>query len=296
MIEDAKFICYTNIVIKLLEKLMAKSISVIGVGNIARAFLSALSTLNGKFEIPNGAVTLYNRTPEKINDLKAAGYNVTDDIRSAAESGDIIFLGVKPQNLGEIFAKLRELGADLESKIIISPCAGVSTGALCALSGSRYAVRIMPNTPMSIGKGVTEICRSKDVSDKDFQYICRVFSMCGEVYTINEDEFNAMTAATSSAVALVYRLIDAFKKGAEEYGASSPQLENAIAKTFIGAAEMLMSSTKSSEELVREVRSPKGATEQALLVFDRDGIDKTISDAIRACADRCAELGADYEK
>ncbi|MBR6741906.1 MAG: pyrroline-5-carboxylate reductase [Clostridia bacterium] len=275
---------------------MAKTFSVIGVGNIARAFLSALSTLSGKFEIPKSAVTLYNRTPEKINDLKAAGYNVTEDIKAAAECGDIIFLGIKPQNLGEIFTKLRSLGADLENKIIISPCAGVSTDALCALSGSKYAVRIMPNTPMSIGKGVTEICRSKDVSDKDLQYICRIFSMCGEVYTVSEDEFNAMTAATSSAVALVYRLIDAFKKGAEEYGATSSQLENAIAKTFIGAAEMLMSSPKTSEELVREVRSPKGATEQALLVFDKDEIDKTIADAIRACADRCAELGAEYEK
>ena len=275
---------------------MNKTYSVIGVGNIARAFLSALSGLNGKFTVPNSTVTLYNRTENKISDLKAAGYNTVPTAIDAAMAGDIIFLGVKPQNLKEIFSALRNSGADLSRKLIISPCAGVTCEDLARLSGCNAVIRIMPNTPMQIGRGVTEICRSSSVSDRDYQYICRVFSMCGEVITVSEDEMNAMTAATSSAVALVYRLICAFADGAKQYGATNAQLENAVAKTFIGAAEMLMSSDKSADELVAAVRSPKGATEQALLVFDEKNIDGIIADALRACADRCRELGEECSK
>ena len=273
---------------------MNKKFSVIGVGNIARAFISALSTLSGKFEVPASTVTLFNRTPEKIADLKAKGYKTAPTMADAANAGDIIFLGVKPQNLKEVFTAIRSEGADLSTKIIVSPCAGVTCSDLAELTGCERIIRIMPNTPMQIGKGVTEICRSAGVSDKDFQYICRVFSMCGEVITVNEDDMNAMTAATSSAVALVYRLICAFSKGAEDCGAQTKNIENAVAKTFIGAAEMLMTSDKSADELVAAVRSPKGATEQALLVFDDKNIDGIIADAMKACADRCEELGKEY--
>ncbi len=273
---------------------MNKTFSIIGVGNIARAFLSALSSLSGKFEVPNMAVTLYNRTPEKINDLKAKGYKTTQSMTEAASASDIIFLGIKPQNLKEVFGAIKSEGADLRGKIIVSPCAGVTCNDLTELTGCSSVIRIMPNTPMQIGKGVTEICRSASVSDKDYQYVCRIFSMCGEVITVNEEDMNAMTAVTSSAVALVYRLICAFAKGAEEYGAQSKNIEDAVAQAFIGAAEMLISSDKSADELVAAVRSPKGATEQALLVFDNKNIDGIISEAIKACADRCEELGEEY--
>lgn len=275
---------------------MNKTFSVLGVGNIARAFLSALTNLSGKFEVPNSTVTLYNRTPEKIADLKGKGYKIASSMAYAAKASDILFLGVKPQNLKEVFAAIKADGVDLNDKMIVSPCAGVTCEQLAAMTGCNAIIRIMPNTPMQIGKGVTEICRSASVSDKDFQYVCRIFSMCGEVYTINEDEMDAMTAVTSSSVALVYRLICAFSKGAEECGAKNKNIENAVAKAFIGAAEMLMTSDKSADELVAAVRSPKGATEQALLVFDNKNIDGIICEAIKACSDRCAELGEEYGK
>ena len=273
---------------------MNKTFSVIGVGNIARAFLSALSTLSGRFEVPCSTVTLYNRTPEKIEDLKKKGYTIAATAADAAVASDIIFLGIKPQNLKEVFGKLNADGADLSQKLIVSPCAGVTCADLCALTGCERIVRIMPNTPMQIGKGVTEVCRSAAVSDKDFQYICRIFSMCGEVITVNEDDMNAMTAVTSSSVALVYRLICAFSNAAKEYGAQTKNIESAVAKAFVGAAEMLMTSDKSADELVAAVGSPKGATEQALLVFDDKNIDCIIAEAIKACADRCEELGSEY--
>lgn len=273
---------------------MNKTFSVIGVGNIARAFLSALSSLNGKFEVPNSSVTLYNRTQEKINDLKAKGYKSASAIADAAKASDIIFLGIKPQNLKEVFYDVKAEGADLSKKIIVSPCAGVTCADLEALTGCPSVIRIMPNTPMQIGKGVTEVCRSASVSDKDFQYICRIFSMCGEVITVNESDMNAMTAVTSSSVALVYRLICAFARAAEECGAQTKNIENAVAQAFVGAAEMLKSSDKSADELVAAVRSPKGATEQALLVFDDKNIEGIICDAVKACADRCEELGREF--
>ncbi len=278
------------------EIIMNKTFSVIGVGNIARAFISALSTLSGKFAVPNSTVTLYNRTAEKINDLKNKGYKTADNMTDAVNASDIIFLGIKPQNLKDVFGAIKADGADLSGKMIVSPCAGVTCADLCALTGCASIIRIMPNTPMQIGKGVTEICRSASVSDKDFQYICRIFSMCGEVITVNEEDMNSMTAATSSAVALVYRLICAFTKAAEDCGAKTKNIEDAVAKTFIGAAEMLITSDKSADELVAAVRSPKGATEQALLVFDNNNIDGIISEAVKACADRCKELGEEYGK
>ena len=274
---------------------MNKSFSVIGVGNIARAFLNALDQMSGKFEIPKNSVTLYNRTPDKISGLLAAGYNSATSAAQAAAAGDYIFLGVKPQNLAQIFTDIKNSKVDLSSKTIISPCAGVTCKAISALSGASSVIRIMPNTPMQIGKGVTEICRTDNVSDRDYQYICRIFSVCGEVISIKESEMNAMTAATSSAVAYVYRMISAVCNAASASGADTPMLERAVAKTFIGAAEMLLASEHTADELVAAVRSPNGTTEQALRVFDQHNLEEIISEAVKACADRAEELGNECE-
>ncbi len=268
---------------------MFKKLSVIGVGHIARAFLSAVTAGDGAFTPAD--VTLWNRTPEHIDDLIRAGHPRAKTPEDAFVAGELVLLGVKPQNYAALLSRIAEAGCDPAGRIVITPAAGVSSAAVSERLGGCGVVRIMPNTPIAIRRGVIAVCQNGRVPDKAFQEICRLLSRCGSVYRVAETEMDGMTAATSSATAYVYRFIRAITEAGRSCGVDLPQLEKAVAETFIGASELLLSSGKPAEELIAAVRSPNGTTEQALAAFDRLGLERIVEKAMLACADRAGELG-----
>ena len=268
---------------------MNRTFSIIGCGHIARVFLSALDSLDGKYAVPHSSVTLYNRTPEHISDLAEKGYRIAASAAEAFAAGNTVFLGVKPQDLRTAAAQLGE--SPREEKLLLSPIAGEELSLVVALTGCRRVVRLLPNTPISVGRGVTAVCRTDAVNDRDFEYVCRVFSLSGSVYAVAEKEMNAMCAATSSGVAFALRLLTAMSSAAQTAGAETPQLDRAIAETILGAAELCLRSGKTCEQLLNEIRSPNGTTHAAMNALDRQDFDGAVAAAVSACAARAAELG-----
>ena len=268
---------------------MFKKLSVIGVGNIARAFLSAVTTGDGALSPAD--ITLCNRTPEHIDDLIRQGFSRAPTPGEAFASGDLVFFGVKPQNYPAVLSEIAATGCSAQKKTVVTPAAGVTLSSVSDRLGGCGVVRIMPNTPIKIRRGVIAVCKNELVSDRDFQNICRLLSRCGSVYRVEEAEMDGMTAATSSATAYVYRFIRAITEAGRSCGVELPQLEKAVAETFIGAAELLLTSGRPAEELIAAVRSPNGTTEQALAAFDRLGLERIVEKAMLACKDRAAELG-----
>jgi pyrroline-5-carboxylate reductase len=145
---------------------------------------------------------------------------------------------------------------------------------------------------MLIGEGVSVVCRNKNASKEDFDFVNSVFASAGSTVLIDECEMNRMIGVTSSSPAYVFKFINAMYLSALEQGLSDQGLLDAICDTVIGSATLLKSSQDSPNDLISKVASKGGTTEQALYALDENGFDEAINKAMKACTRRADELGA----
>jgi pyrroline-5-carboxylate reductase len=144
---------------------------------------------------------------------------------------------------------------------------------------------------MTIGMGVSVICKNEKISVEDFSFIESVFASSGSTLLIDEKDMNAIIGVTSSSPAYVFKFINAIFLGAKAQGLDSKELLNTICDMVIGSATLLKQSTDTPEELISKVASKGGTTEQALIKLDDGEFDETIKQAMIACTNRADELG-----
>ncbi len=266
---------------------MRNSLAIIGAGNMGCAIANGI--LLSEMIDPSRLI-LMRRNIDKLADFSCRGCVVTSDIESACKEADAVMLGVKPQMFAEIMPQVAPF---VDGKLVISIAAGVTVETMQkALPGAKI-VRVMPNTPLMVGRGVSAICYGEGVCDEDKTFAEKIFSSAGMCFVIDESLMNAVPAVTSSSIAYFARIMGDMYNWAKENGFDTlgeKELIDMIALSAIGTAEIIMKKNMAPDELVRAVASPKGTTEEALKTFDRMGLDETISAAMTACTNRANEL------
>jgi len=261
---------------------MNKKLAFLGVGNMASAIINGINAEN---------VCLYDKLTEKCDAFASRGYITAKNASEAVRYADYVFVAVKPQNIPELFAELKESGTDVSGKVFISIVAGLPISAFRdGLGCDAAVVRTMPNTPMMIGKGVTALTRNELVSDEDFTAACDMFRTVSEIIVLPEEKMNAIISVTSSAPAYVYLFIEAIRASAVSQGIDDPELLGLICSMVTGSAEMVRQSDKTPAELIRMVTSPGGTTERAMKVFEECGFTDMVNKAMLACTARAEEL------
>ena len=274
---------------------MSKKIAFIGVGNMAAATLAGITAQNKDMS----DIILYNRHREKIEKYRQCGAFIADSLRQAVEAADYVLLCVKPQNFSDILPQLSSCD-NVSSKVFVTMAAGitmktVSDAAMCA-----PVVRVMPNTPMLIGKGVIAACRNESTTDEDFKFVCDMFALSGNVIRIDESEMNRIISVTGSSPAYVFMMIRAMYEGAcaqgllcddDAHGLTQKELLDSICDTIIGAAELMKAEDKTPDEQIATVASKGGTTERAIAELERYGFDAAIISAMKKCTERADELG-----
>ena len=198
-------------------------------------------------------------------------------------------LSVKPQNFCEILPELAAV-AGIEEKLIITIAAGISVETVKTALHGAPVVRVLPNTPMLIGMGVSVICRADDGSPEDFAFVCGVFEASGSVTVIDEAEMNRIISVTSSSPAYVFAFIDAICRGATAQGLDGDALLPAVCDMVIGSATLLRDGGLTPAEQIARVTSKGGTTERAMATLASHGMDGIIREAMQACTDRADEL------
>lgn len=265
---------------------MNKTISFIGAGNMAFAIIGGLTNAASSLPVPKSNITLFDANTAQYDKFEG-DFNIAATLSDALKA-DIIFLAVKPQNYASVLSEFN--GTNLDGKIIISIAAGISTEYIESMVGKCAVVRTMPNTPLLVGKGLTALCRNKNVSDADFDLVEQIFEASGTTIRIDESEMNKIIPATSSSPAYVFLFIKAICDGAAAQGLKCDDIRKAVCDAVIGSATLARESELSLEALIRMVTSPKGTTEQAMNVFYADGFESMIAKAMDACLKRADEL------
>ena len=267
---------------------MSYKLAVIGVGNMARAVISGIQ----KSTVDVSEILLYDKNTSQYDLLEdgRCAYVQCDSVKYAVDMADCVLLSVKPQNFPDVLSEIKDVVGSA-SKLYITIAAGISVDTVSQALKNAPVIRVLPNIPMTIGEGVSVVCKNDSVNPSDFEFVCSLFRSAGSTVLIDESEMNRIIGVTSSSPAYVFKFIDAIYKGAISQGISTDGLINAICDVFIGSAMLLKQSGEAPEVLISKVASKGGTTEKALAVLEERDVDGIISDAMTACTKRADELG-----
>jgi len=266
---------------------MKQKIAFIGIGNMAGAIIGALSQSSG---ICPSDIIFFDKNPDQYERF-AEGYIRADSITDAVSAADCVFLCVKPQNMREVLSEIPSVCCG--STLFVSIAAGITIDTITSYLGEHTPIiRVMPNTPLLIGSGVTALCRNEAVTEEDYAFTRDLFAVSGNVFDAKEKDINAITALTASSPAYVYLFIKAMADSGRALGieATDEELIKMAANAVIGSAKMLLSSDKSPDELIRMVTSPNGTTEKAMAVFYKRDFTGIVNEAMQDCTKRAEEL------
>ncbi len=265
---------------------MNKKIGFIGAGNMATAIIGGL--LGNKLKSAE-EILVFDLDESKLSAMAEKGIASTATGAELVDKTDIIVLAVKPQNYDEVLSEIK--AAVNENKIFVTIAAGISIEYVRRGIGKNCpAVRVMPNTPLLLGKGATAMCRSGNISDEDFDEVYNMFALSGEVAILPEEQMNAVIAVNGSSPAYVYLFAKSMVDYAVSVGIDRDTALRLVCKTFEGSAEMLRSGNDTPEELIKKVCSKGGTTIEAMNVLYERDVPRAINDAMAACTKRAGEL------
>jgi pyrroline-5-carboxylate reductase len=217
------------------------------------------------------------------------GITVTTDNLTAAQSADILLLGVKPLQVADL---VREIAPALTlKKLVISFAASVGTAAIEAACGHDVAiVRAMPNTPAAQGAGITAIARGSHVSDEQLALAQHLFSTVGRTVVIDEKHMDAVTGLSGSGPAFLYIIIEALAEAGVNVGLPRDIATLLAAQTTYGAAKMVLETGAHPALLKDEVTTPAGCTVDGILELEEGGLRVTLIKAVKRASERARQL------
>jgi pyrroline-5-carboxylate reductase len=255
----------------------------IGCGNMGGAIATALSKSTKDI-----LVTDRSGKAAVLAQKLGIGYGSAGQI---AEHCDVIFLGVKPHMMKDCLRPFQE-ALRQRKPLLISMAAGLEIRKIEEFAGCRLPViRIMPNTPTAIGKGVIPYCHNGLVSEGAVASWLNDMRFCGLLDQLEERLMDAASALSGSGPAYMYVLLEALADGAVASGIPREKALNYAAMTMVGAAEMYLETHIHPGALKDAVCSPGGSTIAGLRELENHGFRGAAMDCVMAAYRKNLELG-----
>ncbi|MEQ9518067.1 MAG: pyrroline-5-carboxylate reductase [Parvibaculum sp.] len=262
----------------------------IGAGKMGGAMLSGW--LAGRLQGAQVHLRDPNPPAEMAKLVATQGLKLNFSIEDiAAEAPRVVVLAVKPQIMDAVLPELKPLVRP--GTLFLSIAAGVGLDRIEAGLGSGAAiVRTMPNTPASVGKGITAAIGNAHITPEDRALCDELLSAIGAVVWLRQEaEMDAVTALSGSGPAYVFALAETMAAAGEQLGLD-PVLAKKLARaTVAGAGAMLDVLPEDVSDLRRNVTSPGGTTAAALdVLLGDEGLWQLMRNAMNAARARSREL------
>jgi pyrroline-5-carboxylate reductase len=264
---------------------MSIKLGVIGGGVMGCAIVSRLLT-SGTYQ--SAEIIISEPTHSQREFLQQQyGVQVTDDNNLAAMA-PILLLAIKPQVFDKVVADLSQPNS---TQSIVSILAGVSIAQLERAFPDQAVVRAMPNTPATVGMGMTAISIGTHVQSQHLAAATQIFQAVGEVVTVPESLMDAVTGLSGSGPAYVAIAIEALADGGVAAGLPRQIADRLALQTVLGTATLLKESLLHPAQLKDRVTSPGGTTIAGVAKLEQAGFRSALIEAVIAAANRSQELG-----
>jgi pyrroline-5-carboxylate reductase len=260
----------------------------LGAGKMALALVHGM--LRAKLCSPSDIV-VSSRSRAGIESLVVAtSVHAVASNAEAVAAADVVVLCVKPL---DAVKALRAAGSDWSGKLLISVATGLKISALQEAAPGSRVVRAMPNTAAMVGKSATAVAADESASREDLETAEKIFRAVGEVFSVGENQLDAVTGLSGSGPAYIYLVMEALSDGGVACGLPRKLALELAIQTIQGAAEMA-ASTKEHPALLREmVTSPGGTTIAALTALENAATRAAFIGAVQAAARRSKELSGE---
>lgn len=261
---------------------MNKKIGFIGCGNMGSAMIGGMVKA-GIVEGSNVYVADHHeKNFAKVNEF---GVNTTLDNKEVAKNVDILFLSVKPYLYKDVISQIKE---DVkEDVIIVAIAAGQSTKDVEEYFGRAVKViKVMPNTPALVREAMSAVSPNEYITEPELNDVLTILNSFGKAEIVKESLMDAVTAVSGSSPAYVFMMIEAMADGAVQAGMPRTQAYTFAAQAVLGAAKMVLDTSKHPGALKDGVCSPGGTTIDAVAKLEETGFRNSIIAAMKACFDK----------
>ncbi len=223
---------------------------------------------------------------------KQYGIQVTEDNQAAARA-DVVLLAIKPQAFEAVINGLANSSQSSKESLplVISILAGTPLSKLEAAFVGHPIVRAMPNTPATVGAGMTVIAPGTYTQFQHLQQAQQIFESVGEVVEVPESLMDAVTGLSGSGPGFVAVMVEALTDGGVAAGLPRAIATKLALQTVRGTAQLLQESGMHPAELKDRVTSPGGTTIAGVAQLERSGFRSAVIEAVRAAYARSQELG-----
>ena len=255
----------------------------LGCGNMGGALVKALSRVTKD-------ITITDRSGKarKLAQELGIRYGSAEEI---AASCDRIFLAVKPHMMGDLLAPLQGV-LQQRKPLLITMAAGLTVARIEELAGGKLPViRIMPNTPVAVGKGMTQYCRNELVDEATIASFRENLRFSGQLDELEERLIDAASALSGCGPAYMYLFIEALADGAVACGIPRAKALEYAAATMVGAGEMVLATGMHPGALKDAVCSPGGSTIAGVRALEQHGFRGAAMDCVAAAYEKNILLG-----
>mgnify|MGYP001578741562 CR=1 FL=1 len=247
-----------------------KKIAIIGAGHMGQAIIKGLIS-SGKIKPSNIFIS------NKLNNV------------AITKKAHYIFITVKPLTVKEV---LHEIKPFIENKIILSVAAGVSLKMLLSYSNiNQKIIRMMPNIPVSINKGVIGFFANKNVIYSEHNNVMQLITLLGKVFVVKKEaDLDVLTLIAGCGPAISAYFINFLSNYAISQSFSQAKSIDMALKIFEGTTDYLMRSNLTPSELIKSVATKGGVTEVILDSLNAEKVDLLFKKAMKKGSNQIGQL------
>ena len=215
----------------------------------------------------------------------------TDSATKGAGESEILFLTVKPQVMATV---LSNIGKVVPKKtIVVSIAAGIKIATMEKYLLGVPVIRVMPNTPVAVGEGMSAVARGTHADEKTAQLISEMFAAVGRSVVVEESMMDAVTGLSGSGPAFFFLMLDALSDAGVRVGFSRQNALLLSAQTMLGAAKMVLETGEHPGKLKDMVTSPGGTAITGVHMLETHSIRASLIEAVVAATARSRDMGKD---
>ena len=265
---------------------MIQTVAVIGAGVIGGAIVKCLIK-SKKTE----SVIATRRNLEALIPLADIGANISDNNKIAAREAEVVFLCVKPNDIGNVFSEIKE---EVQGKLVISTAAVVPLKSLEAIEPEARYVRTMPNIAAMAGESFTAYTMGSTSLLEDKSTVESLLNTMGTCMEIEEKYMDAVTGLSGSGPAFVAIVIEALTYAGLRVGLPRDLCKVASAQSVLGAAKLIMEDICTPSEIAEMVTTPGGTTIEGIYQIEDGKLRTALMNAVQAATEKSSNIRANW--